>query len=225
MATFRGQDGSVHIGGVIFTLDQPVTNGAVSSGDDTVTVHAGAGKDLRGVILSGDTFTVAAATTVYTVDTITTTPPGKNTDGAIVNDTITFDFTPDAAATWATASDVYFAAHSVAQIKSWSATVTREKLDASYMGLASKQYRLGQIDWNGNAEVLFDYGDPYQKKVMDLLLANTDVPATLTLRADDGKQFYGKMFISGGDVTNETNALAMFSVEFQGTSALRVDWN
>lgn len=219
MATVRGMDGSLHVGGVIFTVAQPVTDGAVSSGANAVTVVAGM---LRGIIMGGDTFTVtvpsgAADNTLYTVDALS--------GGRIAGDTIDLTFTPGASRAWPDGTEVDFAVHEVAQVRSWSAAVSRERLDASFMGLTSKAYRLGQLDWTGNMEVLLDYESSEQGGLIDKLLANVDTSVTATFRAESGKQFYGDIFVSGGDVTNEISSLVSMSLEFQGTSLLEIDWS
>ena len=93
------------------------------------------------------------------------------------------------------------------------------------MGLTSKAYRLGQLDWTGNMEVLLDYESSEQGGLIDKLLANVDTSVTATFRAESGKQFYGDIFVSGGDVTNEISSLVSMSLEFQGTSLLEIDWS
>ena len=215
MSTYRGSKGFVALGGVV--NGAPLVMGAVAQGASTATFD---GTPLTGVLLKGDTFTVAGDPQVYTV-----------TQNAVIGlpaaNRVTVSFTPGVqrAGGWPDNAAVSFAAASLAEVRAWSATPSRPVLDRTVMGDTARRILLDVPQWTGTVECLLDYGDPEQKELIDAIKENGvlgDIGVVLAAATD--RHIYGHIRPTSAAITGERGALFTVSFSFEGEEGLALDW-
>lgn len=215
MPTYRGVDGFLSLGGAVDASVYIKT--AVAQGLSAATLD-GNGSSLNGVILPGDTFTVAGdAEDPYTIVT----------GGVFVSDELAITFSPviQEAAGWAENAAVDLDSNLIAQIRSWSAEVARDVLDITCMQATGKAKTLDIPDFRGRAEALLDYGDTEQKELIDQVVAGALATAMgLVLGADDGRQLYGNVLASGFVVTGQIGQIFTVEFQFEGSGAIAMNW-
>lgn len=216
MATHRGMDGALVLGGI---LDgSPLVNGALAQGATSMNIDAGS---LNGVVFAGDKFTLAgeSGSPQHTV----TGGPYVASGNAITGITFT---PPIATGGVADNAAVTFVANSVAQILSWEMGAERDVLDASTMGDKWRKVVGGMARWSGEAEALLDYGDAKQKELIDKIATASPASADagLILRAGTTKQFYGSALLTGFRVVGDTGTLFRVSFQFSGSGSVLPNW-
>lgn len=214
MSTFRGLDGAVSLGGAL--QGSPLIQGAVAQGATSATID---GSPLTGVLLEGDTFTVAGDAQVYTVES-------GGAVGAVTANELTITFTPSVQVVggWADNAAVTVPSNSMAEIVAWSLNTPRERLEDDVMRDPSKTYKPGRLDWNGLVEVRLDYGDSRQQEFVDAALASADTKVGLLLLVADGKQFWGVARATGLEVEAQDGTIVPGRFTFSPASKLALDW-
>lgn len=217
MSTFRGSKGQLALGGL--QAGSPQLQGAVSQGATQATLDGGGG-GLNGVILEGDEFTVAGDGNTYTV----------TADAVISSNSVTISFTPSVqvSAGWADNAAVTFTANSIAQVRRWEASPSREYLRTDTMGDNARTGTLDMPQWSGSAQALFDYSDPQQKSFVDEVKGNaapSDVGMALQVAADPQKQLYGHIVAPQATVTAEKGSLVTIEFTFEGEGQIAANWN
>lgn len=210
MSTYRGLDGGVSLGGIV--QGAPLVQGAVAASATSMTID---GSPLTGVVIPGDTFTVSGDATVYTVVT----------GGAIASNALALTFSPGSTAGFADNAAVTFAANSMGEIKSWTLSATRDLLEDTAMGDASKTYKAGLNQMSGTVGCHLDYGDAEQAEFIDDVVASGAATLGLTLIASDGKQFWGQVAASGFNVSSDLTAIVGVSFNWQSSTPFAIDWN
>jgi hypothetical protein len=221
MTTFRGQDGYLCIGGALFTTAGNVlNNGAKTVGATTISID---GTGLVGVVVPGDTFTVAGETG-SPVHTVTGSAPLAAAAGAINN----IPFTP-AIATGGIADNavVTFASNSMAKVRTWNHQASLDVIEDTGMGDPWKTNQPGVAEWSGSGEAFLDYLDPAQKRLIDKLLTATPSPtvAGVLFGVNPRKQVYGAAILSGFQISGSTGNMFTITFNFTGTGAAAPDWN
>ncbi len=160
MGSDRGQGGALILGGRLF--GSPLVNGALSEFDAVMDID---GTSLAGVVVVGDTFTLAgeAGSPTHTV----TGGPFYVGMRSLEN----IAFTPAIAAGGvADNAAVTFADNEVAEIRSW--TVDNAGLDMiedTVKGDVAKTFRGGLMGWQGSASAWLDYDDTQQAELIDAI--------------------------------------------------------
>lgn len=221
MTTFRGMDGFLAIGGALFTsAGNVLVNGAKAAGQTSISID---GTGLTGVLMPGDTFTIAGETGVP-VHTITGSSPLVAAAGAIAN----IPFTP-ALATGGVADNaaITFTSNAMAKVRTWGLSASVEVMEDTGMGEAWKSNQPGVASFSGTAEAYLDYGDPVQKKIIDNLLAATPsrTAVGVLFGTNPKKQCYGMINLSQIQITGQLGSIFTISFSFTGTGAARPDWN
>lgn len=213
MSSYRGTDGAVYHGGVL--VGSPLVQGATAQGESTATFDAAS---LSGVVLSGDTFTVAGDGQTYTI----------SATAVAASNEIDVSFTPTVqpGGGWSDNAAVTFTANSVANIRAWELDITRPVLDVTVMGDSAVAKDLDIPEWTGSIEALFDYGDTEQAEFVDRVKAGTSSTAVgFLVRTAASKNLYGTAQPSGAVVTSERGAIVGVRFNVAGSGALGVDWN
>jgi hypothetical protein len=157
--TDRGQDGLLSLGG--YLDGSPLLNGALTEGLTQMDIDA---TSLKGVVIVGDTFTIAGESGSPT-HTVTNGPFYVT----VANEVNNIDFTPGIAAGGvANNAAVTFTSHSIAEITAWSLDeVTIEQADDTVKGDTHRTFKGGLASWRGSATALLDYGDADQATLID----------------------------------------------------------
>ena len=212
MAKYRGSKGAVALGGIV--TGSPLVNGARAQGVGTANIDGGS---LTGVILKGDTFTVAGDAQVYTI----------SADVLIAANAAAIAFTPNVVpgAGWADNAAITFTANPIAQVTQWEANPSRPVIDATVIGDAAKKTMLDTPMFVGRATCFFDYGDTRHAKAVDEATADGDIGdigVVFTTATD--KQLYGHVATSGAQIRSQRGQLVEVVFNFEGNGALSRDW-
>jgi hypothetical protein len=225
MATFRGVDGFLAVGGGHLQANAaPKLAQAENAGATTVILNASV--SLVGVVMAGDTFTIAgeAGSPVHTVSGGPYLASG-NSVGPIT-------FSPQIAAGGVAQNAVVtIAATSIAEARLWTLTSGVDVLETTKFGTAGwKEFRGGLAEWSGTGEAHLDYGDLKQKALIDKLsganpsdTANAAVFGVLP-SATVLKQFYGSMTLTQMQLGANVNDLVRVTFQFRGVGAINIDW-
>jgi predicted secreted protein len=214
MATIRGNDGLVALGG--YLVGSAFVDGAVSNGASAATFDDNAGSGLTGALLTGDEFTVAGdAQDPYVI--AATALVGETVANEV---DVTFTPTVQEAGGWADNAAVTFTAAAIACVKSFELDVDRQLLDATCMRATGRQYVAGFQGWNGRIRVLLDSADTETNALITGATGQTTSEVSLTLVAEDGTQYYGYATITRSDHRQETDALVEVEFEVQGRGAI-----
>ena len=216
MATYRGQDGAVTLGGQL--QGSPLVDGAVAQGLATFDIDA---VSLTGVVLPNDTFTVAGDVQVYTV-----VSGGIVATNALTGITFTPTVVPGGG--WSDNAAVTFVHPLMAEVVDWSLDIDRDELETSVKRDAGKTYDVGQIDWRADAAVRFDYDDAEQAQAVDQLLAGTPTNFGLSLIVEDGKLFTASAWAGRIRVQSSLGGIVSGLITFlpaESGQSLAVDWN
>lgn len=220
MSAFRGSVGFVAQGGV--QDGSPQTDGAVAQGANQATLDGGGG-GLTGVILEGDTFTVAGDAQVYTVTSDVVI-------GASTANEVTVEFTPGVQPSggWDDNTAVTFSANSVAEVTRWEATPERPYINTTVLGDSARTGTLDIPEWSGSLRMLLDDADDQQSNLLNEVHENgaiQNLGAALVIEESPSKQVYGHIVATSAVVTAERGAMVEVEVSFNGEDAVAIDWN
>ena len=226
MANYRGLEGFLAIGGVLTgTGAPPKLNGAIIAGATTLNLD-GNGSQLIGVVVAGDTFTIAGESG-SPVHTVTGGPFYVAAANAINGIT----FTPGAAAGGAADNAVItFVASSIAEAKTQTLNVSQEALDITKFQDKWRLVKGGLAQWSGTGVAWLDKLDPMQAKVIDALVATT--PAAVLNGVLFGfqngaavlKDMYGGVLVSGLQMSADKGSIIEVTFNFEGTGTLLPNW-
>lgn len=226
MANYRGLEGFLAIGGVLSGSGAPPKlNGALTIGNTTMNID-GNGSQLIGVVVAGDTFTIAGESG-SPVHTVTGGPFYVAAANAIAGIT----FTPGIASGGAADNSVVtFAANAVVEAKAHTLSVTQQVLDTTKFQDKWRTVKGGLAQWIGTGGASLDYNDPRQKALIDAIVAATPnltlngalfgIQLATTLL----KQMYGGVVFSGFTITNDKGALVEVTFNFEGTGVILPNW-
>jgi hypothetical protein len=226
MATYRGVDCFLAVGGGHLDGNaNPRVSAGQSAGASSLTINASS--TLTGVVMAGDTFTIAAESGAP-VHTVTGGPyvAVANSIGPITFTTVI------AAGGVATNAAVTFSSASIVEAKAHRLRTAVDVLDTTKFGTAGyKSFIGGLVQWDGSGEANFDYGDPNQKAMVDKLSGASPAASTLAVMfgiisgAAATKQFYGVVAITQFEVTAAVAGLVTAAYTFRGSGQLNVQWN
>lgn len=221
MATYRGQDGLLVLGGRVQGL--PLVAGAVASAAGSVIVD---GTVLVGILAVGDIFEVDG-------DGIDRTVTGSVVR-LVATNSVSFTFTPLATVGFANNATVTFTSNSVAELTSWSIDeAAAEMIEDTVKGDTYRTYKFGYVNWRGSASARLDYGDTKQAALIDMIASGSPdgTIATLAFVVAEGavgelKMLYGAAYLTNFSVTSpEGSSIVDVTFNFQGTDALATNWN
>lgn len=222
MATFRGLEGFLALGGVLSGAGAPPKlNGALIAGATTMAID-GNGAALNGVVVVGDTFTIAGEAGSPT-HTVTGTTFRVAVANAIAG--ITFS-TPVAAGGAADNAVVTFTSNSVAEAKAHTVNAQQEALDTTSFGLRWRTVKGGRASWNGTGVCWLDKGDPEQSGLIDKIVAATPnlVVDGVLFGTNVGKQWYASASFSGFQVTVDQGSIIEVTFNFEGSGQMLPNW-
>jgi hypothetical protein len=225
MTTFRGVDCFLAIGGGHLDANPAVKlQQAEIAGASVVTLTATTA--LSGVVMAGDTFTVAAEAGAP-VHTVTGGPyvAVANVCGPVSFSTVV------AAGGVGIGAVVTLAASSIVEAKAHRFTSTLDVLDTTRFGTSGyKSYIGGLCEWAGTGGANFDYGDARQKALVDRLTgaapgaSTTAVMFGMIASAGHTKQFYGVVAITQFEINAQVAGLVEATYTFRGSGQFTVDW-
>jgi hypothetical protein len=226
MPEYRGVDCFLGIsGGHLDGNAAPKLQAALTVGNTTMTLNASV--SLTGVVMAGDTFTIAgeSGSPVHTVT------GGPYVAAANVCGPITFTV-GIASGGAAINSVVTFGATSIVEAKAYRLRSAVDIIDSTHFGTAGyKTFLGGLVEWDGTGEANFDYGDPNQVDFVSKLSGASPSAAVQSMMfgvlsgAGVTKQFYGTVAISQFEITANVNGLVTGTFAFKGSSTLGLQWN
>jgi hypothetical protein len=220
MTTYRGLDGFLSIGGILTTTAGNVLlNGALIAGAQTLGLD---GTGLQGVVMKGDTFTIAGetGTPVHTV----TNGPLTAAAGAVAG----VQFTPGIAGGGAADNAVMtWVSNVVVEARTWNVSAQQETLEDTALGDKWKTFVGGAASWSGQGEANLDYSDARQKTLIDKLLTATPalVVDGVLFGSANNKQWFGSAVLSGIQIAGGVGDLFKITFSFAGSGALLPNWN
>lgn len=109
----------------------------------------------------------------------------------------------------------------VADVRSWSMTMTREVVENTAMGDSNRKYLMGLQVFSGTMEIV--YTDSENAIVETALNPDEDDTVQVEFYADANNtttaKFTGDVIVTSFSVTNTYDGLMTATVEFQGTGA------
>lgn len=107
----------------------------------------------------------------------------------------------------------------VADVRSWSVTVTREVVENTAMGDDFRKYLKGTGSFTGSMDIV--YNDSETAVVATSMNPDTDAAVTVEFYGDtaDGTKFVGEVIVNSFAVTASYDGLMTASVSFTGTGA------
>jgi len=109
----------------------------------------------------------------------------------------------------------------IADVRSWSMTMTREVVETTAMGDDFRKYLKGLQVFSGTMEIV--YTDSENAIVETSLNPDTDATVQVEFYADANNtttaKFQGDVIVTSFSVTNTYDGLMTATVEFQGTGA------
>jgi len=112
-------------------------------------------------------------------------------------------------------------AAAVADVRSWSVTLTRETVESTAMGDDYRKYLKGLQSWSGSMEIV--YNDTSNAELSEAMNPDNDNAVVVDFFFDEvgaaGSKFTGTVIVTSFAVTNSYDGLATATVEFQGTGA------
>jgi len=107
----------------------------------------------------------------------------------------------------------------VADVRSWSVTVTREVVENTAMGDDFRKYLKGTGSFTGSMDIV--YNDSETAVVATSMNPDTDAAVTVEFYGDaaDGTKFVGTVIVNSFAVTASYDGLMTASVSFTGTGA------
>lgn len=107
----------------------------------------------------------------------------------------------------------------VADVRSWSVTMTREVVESTAMGDDFRTYLKGLQSYSGSMEIV--YNDSESSVVDTAINPDTDAAVVVEFYADavntSTAKFVGTVIVTSFAVTNSYDGLMTATVEFQGT--------
>jgi hypothetical protein len=222
MSNYRGLEGFLAIGGVLSgTGAPPKLNGALTVGNTTMNID-GNGAQLIGVVVAGDTFTIAgeAGSPTHTVT-------GGSFYVAAVNAIAGITFTPGIAAGGAADNAVVtFASNAIAEAKAHTLNVTLQVLETTHFQDRWRTIKGGLAQWVGTGTAQLDTGDARQATNMQATpnLVVNGVLFGLQLATTLLKQLYGGVVLSGFTITADKGAIVEVAFNFEGTGTILPNW-
>lgn len=214
--TYPGYGGLFVLGGIVD--GSPRLNGALASSITTMSIDDNGTGTMAGVILGGDTFTIAGETgspthtvtagTAFTIAgascTSITFTPAIATGGVSDNATLTFT------------------SNSVAQIKGWELEVEHNILPTNYLGQKWEGNIGGLGAWRGKAEANLDYGATQQAALIDRFHGATPTMTNvgLVFRYGTSKNLYGYAVPKSIRSQHPVAGIVGITFEFEGDSTL-----
>lgn len=224
MATLRGQDGFLALGGVLSGQPTIRLTAALTAGATTLGLNSAT--KLVGVLAAGDTFTIAgeAGSPVHTVT-------GGPFYPAVANAIAGVTFTPAIAAGGvAINAAVTIASSAIVNARLWNLVATMDTLDGTTLGSAWKIVQGGAAGWSGSCEFFLDRSDPEQVLLLDAAAAGGSVPVVAfglkvgTPAAAEAKFFYAGAVLGAFQIGANQGALVAVSATLTGTGALLPQW-
>lgn len=226
MSNYRGLEGFLAIGGVLTgTGAPPKLNGALTIGNTSMNID-GNGSQLVGVVVAGDTFTIAGETG-SPVHTVTGGPFYVAAANAIAGITFTPGIATGGAADNAVVS---FVSSSVVEAKAQTLNVSQQILETTKFQDKWRGVKGGLAQWSGNGTAWLDKLDAMQAKIIDALVATTPAPSLngvlfgFQTGAAVLKQMYGGVIVSGIAMTADKGSLIEVTFNFEGTGTLLPNW-
>lgn len=112
-------------------------------------------------------------------------------------------------------------AAAVADVRSWSVTVTRDTVESTAMGDDYRIFLKGLQTWTGSMEIV--YNDDSNAEVSNAFNPDTDEAITVEFYLDEtgaaNTKFTGTVIVTSFSLTDTYDGLATATVEFQGTGA------
>lgn len=112
-------------------------------------------------------------------------------------------------------------AAAVADVRSWSVTLTRETVESTAMGDDYRKYLKGLQSWSGSMEIV--YNDTSNAELSEAMNPDNDNAVVVDFFFDEvgaaTSKFTGTVIVTSFAVTNSYDGLATATVEFQGTGA------
>ena len=107
----------------------------------------------------------------------------------------------------------------VADVRSWSVTVTREVVENTAMGDDFIKYLKGTGSFTGSMDIV--YNDSENTIVATSMNPDTDAAVTVEFYGDavDGTKFVGEVIVNSFAVTASYDGLMTASISFTGTGA------
>jgi predicted secreted protein len=107
----------------------------------------------------------------------------------------------------------------VADVRTWSVTVTRETVETTAMGDDYRKFLKGLQVFNGSMDIV--YNDSETAIVATAMNPDTDSAVTVEFYGDnaDGTKFVGDVIVTAFTVNASYDGLMTASVTFQGTGA------
>lgn len=216
MATIRGNDGLVALGG--YVPDSIFVKGAVAQAATSATFD-GNGGTARGVIRPGDTFTVAGDGQTYTVAT-----GGVFGDPTADERAITFSPGVVPGGGWPDNSAVTMVLAQLAQVRAFDLDVDRTLFNTTVMRDVAETFKVGFQAFKGNITVLLDAADTEQETFINNVVGGASPEFALTLAAEDGTEFFGDVVATGFNHRQDVGQIVELGLSFSGRGALSVDF-
>ena len=214
MATLRGQDGLIALGG--YVIGTVLVDGAVAASGTTVNFKSSG--TLIGVSAPGDTFVVGANTYTVTSSFIV----------AATNQLTGVTFTPGAIGGFSDNAAVTYNLASLGQVRQWSMDVSLQTLETTVMRDTFHGYRTGLVGWKGQGEALFDRDDPQQGALLALITGATPVGTVASLlfglQAGAARDFYGGAILTNMRVRSQIGALVSVTFDWESNDVARLTY-
>jgi len=186
----------------------------------------GNGAQLIGVVVAGDTFTIAgeAGSPTHTVT-------GGSFYVAAANAIAGITFTPGIAAGGAADNAVVtFASNAITEAKAHTLNVTLQVLETTHFQDKWRTIKGGLAQWVGTGTAQLDKGDARQATIIDAIVQATPnlvvngVLFGLQLATTLLKQMYGGVVLSGFTITADKGAIVEVTFNFEGTGTILPNW-
>lgn len=107
----------------------------------------------------------------------------------------------------------------VADVRTWSVTMTREVVENTAMGDSDRKYLKGLQSFTGTMEIV--YNDSEAAVVSTAINPDTDATVNVEFYGDaaDGTKFVGDVIVTSFAVSASFDGLMTATVNFQGTGA------
>lgn len=222
MATFKGVNGFLALGGYLQGVANVLVNGSKAQGQTVISLDAVT--TLQGVVHTGDQFTIAGETgaPVHTV----TGGPWLAAANAIANMSFT-----TAIATGGVADNavVTMLSNAIVQASLWNVTSTANIFDVSaFQNGGWKQQAVGMVGWTADGECWLDENDARQMEVITAMSgANPNAVLSGTVFGISGltsavREFYGAALLTNMAWNVPASGLVKMTFQMTGSGALAI---
>lgn len=109
----------------------------------------------------------------------------------------------------------------VADVRSWSVTVTRDTVEDTAMGQDYRTFKKGLSSWSGSMEIV--YNDTSDAEVSSALSPEQDEAVTVEFYVDETNaatsKFAGEVIVTSFAITDTYDGLVTATVDFTGNGA------